>query len=187
MPDVFPNLRWKVPYRSSMQKTTLSFLPIAFLVQIIGATCLARAQAEKARYPAMAPLDLYLAPDQNSEIALARSAAPASISDAAEVMVLGRAGYRTAVKGSNGFLCIVIYRQTRVQNCSCARVATAVKPTKPPPTQSTGESLAFRRPECPQRAGVARQRFRYTDNVFSCGTPDVNEYCPDHPDYGHRM
>lgn len=64
MPDVFPNLRWKVPYRSSMQKTTLSFLPIAFLVQIIGATCLARAQAEKARYPAMAPLDLYLAPDQ---------------------------------------------------------------------------------------------------------------------------
>ncbi|MGO4879766.1 MAG: hypothetical protein ACLP59_02960 [Bryobacteraceae bacterium] len=90
-----------------MQKTTLSFLPIAFLVQIIGATCLARAQAEKARYPAMAPLDLYLAPDQNSEIALARSAAPASISDAAEVMVLGRAGYRTAVKGSNGFLCIV--------------------------------------------------------------------------------
>ena len=90
-----------------MQKTTLSFLPIAFLVQIIGATCLARAQAEKARYPAMAPLDLYLAPDENSEIALARSAAPASISDAAEVMVLGRAGYRTAVKGSNGFLCIV--------------------------------------------------------------------------------
>jgi hypothetical protein len=46
-------------------------------------------------------------PDEKSEIALARSAAPASISDGAEVMVLGRAGYRTAVKGSNGFLCIV--------------------------------------------------------------------------------
>jgi hypothetical protein len=45
--------------------------------------------------------------DENVEIALARSAAPASISDAAEVMVLGRDGYATAVKGSNGFVCIV--------------------------------------------------------------------------------
>jgi sec-independent protein translocase protein TatC len=48
------------------------------------------AQAEKAPYPAMAPLDEYLIADENSEIALARSAAPASISDGAEVMVLGR-------------------------------------------------------------------------------------------------
>jgi hypothetical protein len=48
-----------------------------------------------------------LMPDEKAEIALARSAAPASISDGAEVMVLGRTGYRTAVKGSNGFLCIV--------------------------------------------------------------------------------
>jgi hypothetical protein len=58
-------------------------------------------------YPAMAPLDQYLMPDEHAEIALARSAAPASISDGAEVMVLGREGYRTAVKGSNGFLCLV--------------------------------------------------------------------------------
>jgi hypothetical protein len=58
-------------------------------------------------YPAMAPLDRYLIPDEKSEIALARSAAPASIANEAEVMVLGRTGYRTAVKGGNGFLCIV--------------------------------------------------------------------------------
>ena len=62
---------------------------------------------EKARYPAMAPFDQYLMPDENSEIALARSAASASVSDGAEVMVLGRNGYTTAVKGTNGFLCIV--------------------------------------------------------------------------------
>ncbi len=55
----------------------------------------------------MAPLDQYLIPDVNAEIALARSAAPASISDQAEVMVLERDGYATAVKGSNGFVCIV--------------------------------------------------------------------------------
>ena len=67
----------------------------------------ARTQAAKARYPAMAPLDRYLIPNEQDEIALARSAAPASISGAAEVMVLRRNGYATAVKGSNGFVCIV--------------------------------------------------------------------------------
>lgn len=55
----------------------------------------------------MASLDQYLMPDEKSEIALARTAAPASISGAAEVMVLGRDGYKTAVKGTNGFLCLV--------------------------------------------------------------------------------
>jgi hypothetical protein len=55
----------------------------------------------------MAPLDRYLIPNEKAEIALARSAAPASISDAAEMMVLRRDGYATAVKGSNGFVCIV--------------------------------------------------------------------------------
>jgi hypothetical protein len=90
-----------------MQKKMLAFLALAFfaLVVLSGATC--RAQVEKASYPAMAPLNQYLIPDVNSEIALARSAAPASISDAAEVMVLGSQGYSTAVKGTNGFLCIV--------------------------------------------------------------------------------
>jgi hypothetical protein len=67
----------------------------------------ARAQAAKATYSVMAPLDQYLIPNEKAEIALARSSAPASISDAAEVMVLRRDGYATAVKGSNGFVCIV--------------------------------------------------------------------------------
>ena len=65
----------------------------------------ARAQANS--YPAMAPLDQYLIPDENAEIALARSAAPASISGDATVMVLGRQGYTTAVEGKNGFVCYV--------------------------------------------------------------------------------
>jgi len=92
-----------------MQKKALSFLALAFLVQVSSpiATCRTRALAEKASYPAMAPLDQYLIHDVNSEIALARSAAPASISDGAEVMVLGQKGYTTAAKGTNGFLCIV--------------------------------------------------------------------------------
>jgi len=38
----------------------------------------------------MAPVDQYLMTDRNAEIAMARSAAPPSISADAEVMVLGR-------------------------------------------------------------------------------------------------
>jgi hypothetical protein len=80
---------------------------ILFAVALhIAATALV-AQDPKAPYPAMAPLDQYLISDEKSEIALARSAAPASISDSAEVMVLQRDGYKTVVKGTNGFVCLV--------------------------------------------------------------------------------
>jgi hypothetical protein len=84
-------------------------IALAFAVQIVLPVTLRPAVAEtgNAVYPAMAPLDQYLMPDEQSEVALARSAAPASISDAAEVMVLTREGYKTAGKGTNGFLCIV--------------------------------------------------------------------------------
>jgi hypothetical protein len=88
-------------------KNTLTFLASMFFALLILLTATCQAQAAKASYPTMAPLDQYLIPDMNSEIALARSAAPPSISDAAEVMVLGPQGYTSAVKGTNGFLCIV--------------------------------------------------------------------------------
>jgi len=89
--------------------TNRRLIALAVLVQVVipGTLSQARAQAKQAPYPAMAPLDQYLVPDQKSEVALARSGAPASIADGAEVMVLGRTGYRTAVKGTNGFVCIV--------------------------------------------------------------------------------
>jgi hypothetical protein len=69
---------------------------------------LAQAQEQKPRtYPAMAPVDQYLIADAQDEIALARSAAPPSISQDAEVLVLGKHGYETAVRGKNGFVCFV--------------------------------------------------------------------------------
>jgi hypothetical protein len=64
-------------------------------------------QDAKPTYPAMAPLDQYLMTDRNAEIAMARSAAPEAISGDADVLVLGRHGYETAVKGKNGFVCAV--------------------------------------------------------------------------------
>ena len=58
-------------------------------------------------YPAMAPAEQYLIASAPEEIALARTAAPPSISAAAEVLVLGRHGYQSAVRGKNGFVCFV--------------------------------------------------------------------------------
>jgi hypothetical protein len=77
------------------------------LVVVLGAGWLARAQDAKTPYPSMAPLGQYLMPDRNAEIALARSAAPTSISSDATVLVLENSGYQTAVEGKNGFTCLV--------------------------------------------------------------------------------
>ncbi len=82
---------------------------VIFAIPIVVAVAPRMAQAQGAgdAYPGMAPFNQYLIADRDSEITLARSAAPKSVSDGAEVMVLGPEGYTTAVKGSNGFLCIV--------------------------------------------------------------------------------
>jgi len=77
------------------------------LIVMLGTSWHAIAQDAKAAYPSMAPVEQYLMEDRNSEITLARSAAPESISRDAEVLVLGRHGYETAIKGKNGFVCIV--------------------------------------------------------------------------------
>ena len=92
-----------------MRKIHGKVIALAFTLQIVlpNAGRQAIGQAANASYPAMAPLDQYLMPDEKSEIALARSAAPGTISDGAEVMILKREGYKTAEKGTNGFLCIV--------------------------------------------------------------------------------
>ncbi|MGC1424289.1 MAG: hypothetical protein WA815_18185 [Terracidiphilus sp.] len=92
-----------------MRKNNVVIVAFASLVALAvsGTTSRAQTQAEKTAYPAMAPVDQYLMPDQRAEIALARTGAPASVSDGAEVMVLERQGFTTAVKGTNGFVCVV--------------------------------------------------------------------------------
>lgn len=61
---------------------------------------------DKNPYPNMAPVEQYMM-DRDAEIALARSAAPDSISHDAKVLVLGAHGYETASEGKNGFVCLV--------------------------------------------------------------------------------
>lgn len=65
------------------------------------------AQSAKADLPSMAPFEQYLMADRAAEIALARSAAPESISGKAEILILTRRGFETGVKGTNGFVCMV--------------------------------------------------------------------------------
>jgi hypothetical protein len=57
-------------------------------------------------YPSMASIEQYLMP-ADAEIAMARSAAPESISSEAKILVLGWHGYETAIEGRNGFVCMV--------------------------------------------------------------------------------
>ena len=71
------------------------------------ATGRATAQSGQGPYASMAPVAQYLIPDRAAEVALARSAAPDSISRHATVLVLGRHGYETAREGTNGFVCVV--------------------------------------------------------------------------------
>jgi hypothetical protein len=77
------------------------------VVIMLGTAWHATAQDAKTPYASMAPVEQYLMEDRGAEIALARSAAPESISRDAEVLVLGRHGYETAIPGKNGFVCVV--------------------------------------------------------------------------------
>ena len=89
------------------KRVRTSALKSIALVVIFAAAWPAQAQDAKTPYPAMAPLEQYLMPDRNEEIKMARSAAPDSISVDAEVLVLTKTGYETAVQGKNGFVCLV--------------------------------------------------------------------------------
>lgn len=83
------------------------------LAACLAASCLASAMGSSGaaqaatKYPAMAPVSEYLMGDRDAEIAMARSAAPPSVSADAEVLVLGPHGYVSAAPGKNGFVCLV--------------------------------------------------------------------------------
>ncbi len=80
---------------------------ILFLSFVSAVSLQAWAQDAKTQNPSMAPIDEYLMVDRDAEIALARSAAPTSISRDATVLVFGKSGYEAAVEGKNGFTCLV--------------------------------------------------------------------------------
>jgi hypothetical protein len=82
-------------------------ISIASLVLVISIGFLVpKAAAQSNKYSTMASVEQYLM-ERNAEILLARSAAPDSISSDATILVLGRQGYETDVRGKNGFVCLV--------------------------------------------------------------------------------
>jgi hypothetical protein len=86
----------------------MKLLKVSSILSLLGLVAASDAQPQTPTpYPAMAPIEEYRIVDVKDEVALARTAAPASISGAAEVLVLGKQGYETAVQGTNGFVCFV--------------------------------------------------------------------------------
>jgi hypothetical protein len=75
---------------------------MAFALALLLAGPVAMAQEKK--YP---PIAEYMM-DQAAEIALARSAAPDNVSGPATVKVLTPQGFKVAVEGQNGFVCLVL-------------------------------------------------------------------------------
>lgn len=96
--------------RACLRRRVTSAILFGFggLSAIFGPICAASdQQGAETKFENMAPADQYRMASRAEEIALARSAAPASISANAEVLVLGDHGYVRAVAGSNGFVCLV--------------------------------------------------------------------------------
>jgi hypothetical protein len=81
-----------------MKKITLVMFSLLASLDVVAV----RAQGSK--YP---PLSEYLMP-RDAEIALARSAAPASISDRATIKILTKSGYEVVTQGDNGAVCMVM-------------------------------------------------------------------------------
>ena len=92
--------------RENRMRKTVTIFVFVFLALVVCRRHLSRRERRRIPIQPWLRWSEYLMP-KDAEIALARSAAPASIADDATVMVLERQGYTTAVQGKNGFLCYV--------------------------------------------------------------------------------
>jgi len=76
-------------------------------MQLLTLTTLSSAGVLLGQSPPAPPLREYLIP-RDAEIALAKSAAPANITDRATIKVLTTSGYQVVHDGDNGFVCLVM-------------------------------------------------------------------------------
>src|SRR5215472_115000 len=81
-----------------MKTPTLMYLTLSVGMWVTAA------ETQAPKYP---PIEQYLMP-QADEIALAKTAAPANISDRATIKVLTRSGFEVAQQGDNGSVCMVM-------------------------------------------------------------------------------
>lgn len=134
----------------------------------------AAADGQERKY---APYAEYAMP-RDAEVALARSAAPASISAHATIEVLTPSGFEVAVKGDNGFLCMVMrswsaapdpdthYARLRAPICFDPIAARTVAPAErlktrlglagtPPDEIDREVAVRYGRGQLPRMEGVA--------------------------------
>jgi len=78
--------------------------PAILLLSLATILPVASLRAQSHTYP---PVRDYLMP-QDAEIALARSAAPDTVSTRATVKILTTSGFKVAAQGDNGFVCLVL-------------------------------------------------------------------------------
>jgi hypothetical protein len=122
---------------TTAKQASIHVFRIVPLLLLLAMTGPARAQdGKEAASATKAPIEQYHMASRSEEIALARSAAPVSIAGDAEILVLGDRGYETAVKGKNGFVCLVerswfasfsdpVFWNARIRGPDCLNPAAA--------------------------------------------------------------
>jgi hypothetical protein len=171
--------------------------PILVAASVLLAYAVSQAQETKSpRYPTMAPLEQYRM-DRDAEIALARSAAPPSVSADAEVLVFGTRGYEVAIRGKNGFVCFVERSWTagfdepefwnpkgRAPNCFNPPAARSVLPhylkraqwvaagaSREQMIEKTRAAIAARELVAPEHGAMTFMMSRYGDVDLEMGGP----------------
>jgi hypothetical protein len=155
------------------------------------------AQSAKAPYPAMAPVEQYRMASAE-EVALARSAANDAVSRDAEVLVLGSHGYETAVKGTNGFVCMVERAwandfdnaefwnpKLRAPHCFNAAAARSVLPAYLERTKLVLSGLTKEQVEERMKAAVAKKVFGAPEPGSMCYMMSKQGYLNDNDGHWH--
>ena len=92
--------------RGRRQEAAMRTIPGVALILVLTSWASAKGEVAANPYPTMAPVAEYLMA-RDAETKMARSAAPASISANAEVLLMTKTGYVVAATGTNGWVCLV--------------------------------------------------------------------------------
>ena len=171
---------------------------VVYGVVLLGVAGVGWAQGAKAPYPAMAPVEQYRVASVAEEVALARSAANASVSGDADVMVLGSHGYEMAAKGTNGFVCLVERSwatnfddpqfwnpKLRAPHCFNAAAARSVMPAYLKRTELVLSGLPKDQVEARMKEAVATKVIGAPEQGAMCYMMSKQGYLNDHDGHWH--
>jgi hypothetical protein len=171
---------------------------VVFAMALLSMSGVGWAQAEKAPYPKMAPVEQYREASAAGEVALARSAGPEAVGRDAEVLVLGSHGYETAAKGTNGFVCVVERSwatgfddpefwnpKMRGPHCFNAAAARSVLPAYLKRTELVLSGLPKEQVEARMKEAVAKKVFGAPEQGAMCYMMSKQGYLNDSAGHWH--